>query len=550
MNTTTTRSILSVCMFVVSLHTALADDTAFRQGISGILGGSDPDAAVVVSGNRLHGVRIIRRLYEANGFHPLWNHNSAGSLGDALSDIWIDGLTPGDFQFEEIVGHLQSHRPASLPIAEAVRADMLLTEAFLRAVYNLYFGKADPERLDPNINFTRSYEGDDPVPFLLESIAKGRIGEAFDWARPKNTRYQWLRQGMALYRQYQSAGGWDPIPTGSVLKPGVTDLRVAMLRKRLAVTGDLPADSLEMGNARFFDEALKYALEHFQKRHGIDADGIAGADTLKVMNVPVQDRIDQIRVNLERWRWIAHEAYDEFLVVDIAGFDIYWVRNGQVLWKEKIQVGKDYTQTPVFKGEIKYIEMNPTWTLPPSILNDSVIPALRKDPSYLDRKGYQLLTLEGERVNPLNVNWAELKGFPYLVRQPAGPDNALGLVKFLFPNRHYVYLHDTNHRELFSQAKRTSSSGCIRVRNPFDLAERLLEPVPGWTRDRIDTVVASGETTRVNLERPMRILIAYNTARVPSQTSQVHFHPDIYSRDARVLAALDGPFQLRARDAP
>jgi murein L,D-transpeptidase YcbB/YkuD len=198
----------------------------------------------------------------------------------------------------------------------------------------------------------------------------------------------------------------------------------------------------------------------------------------------------------------------------------------------------------VFKGAISYLEFNPSWTIPPGIIKRSILPGLKKDPGYLDKKGYQLLTLEGAPVDPKAIDWNAIRGFPYLVRQPPGRDNALGLVKFMFPNPHFVFLHDTNHRDLFDQSRRTFSSGCVRVRNPLDLAERLLTGQNGWSRAKIDKVITSGKTTRVDLQKPMRIIINYGTARVAEKGGPVQFLPDIYDRDATVLAALNGEFRL------
>ncbi len=321
-----------------------------------------------------------------------------------------------------------------------------------------------------------------------------------------------------------------------------------MVRTRLAFTGDFPAAANVPGDPDYFDDTLKSAVERFQMRHGIEIDGLVGKGTLATMNVPVEARIEQIRANLERWRWIFHEAHDEYLLVDIAGFNVIWAKDEEFIWQEEIQVGKEFTKTPVFMGEILYMDFNPTWTIPPGILRRSVIPGLKKDPEYLDKKGFQLLTLDGKPVDPKTVNWKTLNGFPYIVRQPPGPNNVLGQVKFVFPNPHFVYLHDTNHRNLFDRSKRTFSSGCIRVRNPFDLAERLLAEQEGWSRARIDEVVASGKTTRVKLSQPKRVIIAYNTARVLASDGPVQFRPDVYERDAKVLAALNGPFRLRERD--
>ena len=538
-----------VCLLLLPLHLGYAASALTGERIAALLRAEDPEALATVSGQTVYGAPLIRQMYAARGYEPLWSVEAIVAFSDALDRLEADGLTPGDYRFAEIAPQLGTPDMSALGPAEAAEVDILLTEAFVRATYNLYFGKADPQRLDPDINFARSYTGEDPAPFLLEHIAQARIGEVFDWARPKNERFEWLQQGLARYRAYQAGGGWEPIPSGETLKPGQSDPRVVLVRKRLAVTGDLPASATGSDDPARFDDALEAAVKRFQARHGIEVDGVIGAGTLAAMNVPVADRIDQIRVNLERGRWTLHEAYDQFLVADIAGFDVYWVKDGEIFWKEQIQVGKEYTKTPVFKGEIRYLDFNPTWTIPPGILRRSVIPGLKKDPGYLDKKGYQLLTLDGKPVDSKTVDWNSLNGFPYMVRQPPGPDNALGQVKFMFPNPHFVFLHDTNHRELFDRSKRSFSSGCIRVRNPFELAERLLAGQGEWTREKIDTVVASGRTTRVNLNRPMRIIIAYNTARVPTEGSQVHFRPDIYKRDAKVLAALDGAFRLHKRDS-
>ena len=384
-----------------------------------------------------------------------------------------------------------------------------------------------------------------PRALLSDAIKAGDIGRLFDRMRPQNLRYVWLRSALKRYRAYAAAGGWAAVPVGATLKPGQNDTRVAELRKRLAVTGDLTAAPAP-ADPNVFDADVVAAVERFQTRHGLDVDGAVGPATLAALNVPVERRIDQIRVNLERQRWILHEAYDEFLVVNIAGFEVYWVKDDAVIWSEAVQVGKAYTQTPLFKDSIRYLEFNPTWTIPPGIIRRSVLPALKKDPGYLDRKGYHLLTQDGQRVDPKTVDWQATKGMPYIVRQPPGPDNALGRVKFMFPNPHFVFLHDTNHRELFDRSGRAFSAGCVRVRNPFDLAERLLVGQGDWDRAKIGRVVASGKNTRVNLDRPLRIIIAYFTARAIDQT--VYFEPDIYERDAAVLSALDGDFRLRKQD--
>jgi len=543
---TLSRWLFCCCLALLPLGPASADDSPFKAVVLQHFFIGQQDTPLTLSGETIHGRNLISRMYLANDYRPIWNESGIKALSVALDGLAADGLNPADYRLAPIEPILAAPKLGGLDAPRAAELDILLSEAYLQAVYNLYFGKSDPQRLDPDINFTRELEGEDQAPRLLAAASEGRIEEAFDWARPKNKRYGWMKEALARYRGYQAAGGWELLPEGKALKPGLSDPRIPDLRKRLAVTGDLPANAGAGPDPELYDAKLQEAVEAFQRRHGIEADGVVGPGTLAALNTPVEARIDQIRVNLERQRWIMHEAYDEFMVVDIAGFQVYWVKDDQVIWEEQAQVGKEYTRTPVFKDNIRILEFNPTWTIPPGILRRSILPALKKDPGYLGKKGYLLLTQDGKRGDPKSVNWHTLKGFPYIISQPPGPDNALGLVKFLFPNPHLVYLHDTNHRELFDRSKRTFSSGCVRVRNPFDLAERLLAGQGDWDRKRIDQVVASGATTRVKLEKPLRILIVYGTAR--AEEGRVHFRPDIYQRDAAVLKALDGAFRVRKQD--
>ena len=540
------RQRLKVAVFCLAYlpMACLADAATFKGSVNEILSSSD---APQIAEETLYATRGMGLMYASTGYQPLWSEQAIASLGRALDDLAQDGLTPSDYRFAAIDGQLSAPGLASLPSARAAELDMLFTESFLRAVYHLYFGKADPERLDSDINFARAMPDEDPLPLLLGHIQRANIGAAFDWARPDSPHYEALREGLARYRSYQASGGWEQIAAGETLKVGATDPRVAAVRQRLAVSGDW-SGSLATSEAAFFDPDLEEAIKRFQTRHGLDADGAVGPATLREMNVSAADRVEQIRVNLDRERWILHHEHDEYLVADLAGFEVFWAKDGEVLWREDAQVGKEFTKTPIFGGEIKYIELNPTWTIPPGIIRRSVIPGLKKDPDYLQKRGYDLLTQQGKRVDPKTVDWQALKGFPYIVRQPAGPNNALGQVKFIFPNPHFVFLHDTNHRDLFDRSTRTFSSGCIRVRNPFDLAERLLADKEGWDRQRIDAVIASGKTTRVNLDKPMRVFVVYNTARVPAEDGQVHFRVDVYDRDASVLKALNGPFRLHKRE--
>ena len=278
---------------------------------------------------------------------------------------------------------------------------------------------------------------------------------------------------------------------------------------------------------------------------------MVGRGTLAALNVPVEARIDQLRVNLERMRWVFRDVkdVDEFLLVNVAGFRAYRVRDQEFVWSARAQVGKPYRKTPVFQAKMTYLEFNPTWTVPPTILRRDVLPRLEKDPGYLKQKNMRVLDLNGRVIDPATIDWSNVsrRRFPYMIRQEPGPQNALGRVKFIFPNKYFVFLHDTPSRALFERSERAFSSGCIRVEKPLELATDLLAPNEGWDRQRIDEVVASGKTTRVNLERGMPVLLMYWTAGVQADGT-VMFYNDVYDRDQRVLEALNAPFRFVAPD--
>jgi murein L,D-transpeptidase YcbB/YkuD len=423
---------------------------------------------------------------------------------------------------------------------------MLLTDAILRLAYHLLFGKVDPERLDPNWNLSAEIDGLEPAAGLERALGSPNLFTFIEEFKPQHRFYQRLKDALASYRGIADMGGWREIPPGKVLKKGEKDERVPALKERLYVTGDLE----DLGNktSLLFDGALEKAVMRFQERHGLSADGVIGPRTLEAMNVPVADRIDQIRINLERTRWVMQDITERFVIVNIAGFMTYYVDDSVIQWEGRSQVGKTYRKTPVFKADMKYLVFNPTWTVPPTILAKDVLPAVQKDVSYLERKNMSVLDRSGNEVNPNGIDWSgyTAKNFPYVFRQRPGPENALGLVKFIFPNEHFVFLHDTPSKSLFNRDARTFSSGCIRVENPFELAELLLSDQSGWTGEKIGGVVEGGETNTVHLDEPIPVLLLYWTA-FPGEDGICNFREDVYDRDSAVLEALGEEFSLRQR---
>jgi L,D-transpeptidase YcbB len=379
----------------------------------------------------------------------------------------------------------------------------------------------------------------------------GHLTEAVARARPNNWLYDKMRASLGEYRMLEAGGGWMPVPGGEALKIGSRGRRVVALRQRLAVTGELSGQPLDN---ELYDEPLAEAVRTFQERHRLAADGVVSAATLKELNVPLSARIGQIRVNLERGRWALHEITPaDLVIVDVAGFQVSFLRNREVVWRGKAQVGKPYRQTPIFKSAIDHVVFNPTWTVPPGILARDILPAVRRDPDALAKKKLQVIDGQGRIVDPASIEWSRYTGsnFPYMLRQGPGPDNALGLVKIMFPNPHAVYLHDTPSKALFENSERAFSSGCIRVERPFELAQLVLNDPANWNDSTIDAVLKDGATRTVRLRAPVPVMIMYWTLDPTAEGPPV-FKRDPYDRDLKLLMALDAPFNsgaVRARGA-
>ena len=498
-----------------------------------------------VAGTRLVAVQCIPRFYERRGFQLAWSDpRNVAELIALVKQTYEHGLNPKDYQLEELEGLLQGG-PATGFAEPARRAerDLLLTDILIRLLYHAHFGKVNPADLDADWNFGRSLHGEDPVEKVEQALSSGSLKDFLADEMRAPYFYVRLRAALAEYRALAASGGWPRVSGGPTLHPGDTGERVAELRRRLEVTGDQPHS--ESDSPQYFDSQLEAGVRAFQERHGLEVDGKVGRRTSKALNVTVEQRIEQLRVNLERIRWVYHNLPQDFLLVDIAGFHVNLVRGGEVSWSAKAQVGKPFRSTPVFRATMTYLVFNPTWTVPPTILRKDVIPKLKREPGHLETMNMSLLDGAGERVDPRSVDWAKVSArrFPYTVRQEPGPENALGRVKFMFPNSHFVFLHDTPSKSLFDRAQRTFSSGCIRVERPLELAELLLDDPVKWHQEAIRQVLDSGKTRSVVLEKPLPVLLFYWTAEV-ADDGRVYFREDIYGRDQQVLKALDAPPQF------
>jgi murein L,D-transpeptidase YcbB/YkuD len=490
---------------------------------------------------RLAAARLIPLLCERFEFQPAWTDRAmVEQLLDGVRGAASHGLDPTDYHLRAIESRLAGGDwQASDPAARA-ELDLLLTDSLARLAFTLHFGKLDPEQLDPVWNLSREWSGADPVGLFEQTLRSGRIREFLEAAPPQYPFYGRLREALARYRAIEAAGGWATLPDGEALKPGASDPRVPALRRRLEIEGELaPAQAAD---STLYDAEVEASVQRFQERTGLDPDGVLGKRTTAELNVPVGRRIDQLRASLERARWVIRDVEEDLLLVDIAGFKLHLFRDAEEVWVTRVQVGKPYTSTPIFKAAMTHLVFNPSWTVPPGILNKEVLPALRRDPSYLGAHNMSVVRSDGSVVDPSTIDWS--KRFPYSIRQEPGPKNSLGRVKFMFPNEYFVYLHDTPSKQLFNRADRAFSHGCIRVEDPLRLAELVLAGTEGWDRAAIDRVVTSEKTTTVFLKEHLTVMLLYWTAEV-TRLGTVLFSEDIYERDGAVIAGLNHPFEYR-----
>ncbi|MBN9025682.1 MAG: L,D-transpeptidase family protein [Rhizobiales bacterium] len=479
---------------------------------------------------------VLRAYYEEQAGELLWlRDDRAEALVAILNDAGADGLRPDDYPTDQLLSLMQRADPEDFRGLALI--ELYFSAAFLEYSADLSVGRFLPSKVDPNF-FLKTRTFDQAA--ALQAISRvDDLDEYFDVAQPPSSYYASLRGALAQYRELQAEGGWEPVPLGPTLKPGMTDPRVGALRERLAVTDG--ADPAAAGNAELYDAELVKAVERFQARHGLDVDGVVGPAALVAMNVPIEDRIQEIELAMERWRWMPRDLGQQYLMVNIAGFELRRVRDGQAEERMSVVVGKPYSRTPVFSDQVRYIELNPYWTVPAGIAVKEQLGKLRSNPASLASQGFQ--AVRGKDVYDLtSINWSSYGpgNFPFQLRQQPGPKNALGRVKFMFPNQHDVYLHDTPSRSAFSKAERAFSHGCIRLSRPLELALQVLTAggISGWNMDRINKVVATEKNTVVKLATPLPIHLTYLTAWVDDDG--VNFRKDIYNQDAKLLAALDG----------
>jgi murein L,D-transpeptidase YcbB/YkuD len=487
----------------------------------------------------------LTEVYDKQNPHPFWVTPSgpgekARIVLDFLKRCEAEGLEPGNYEVNQIAALFAEREPVSL-----ARLDTLLTYNLVKYIHDVRNGPIRPRLADPGL-FPEAGDIDfNPATSLEAALSAPDLGAFLEGLPPAHRHYIGLKRALMMYRAIQMQGGWPLISPGPTIEPGASDVRIPDIIRRLSATGDIDPMTLRGALPAQYSPQFEQAVVRFQKRHGLEADGIIGKQTLAAMNVPVAERIKQIIINMTRWRWHERDLGNKYILVNIAHFDLSVIDSEEHIFNCAVIVGKLKQQTPVFSERIKYIDINPFWNVPPSIARNEDLPELRKDPGTLTRRNIRLFSSWEDgapEIDPTTIDWHAVSPNQmgrYLLRQHPGPWNALGQLKFVFPNKYKVYLHDTPTQKLFARQTRSFSHGCIRVSEPEKLAAIVLAGQDGgsWTVEKIHNSIDTNKRLIIKLAEPLPIHITYQTSWIDKH-GIVCFNYDVYGRDAKLLKAL------------
>lgn len=501
-------------------------NTELRVFLEGLNSGEVP----IVARRQLKSPKYLTEYYISRQHRPIWT--GKGSLAKALPDLEKairdsakHGLNP-EYYHLSILSETESISNNSL--------ELLATDAFLTQVIHRSSGVVSVLELDPDWHLMPVER--DPVAVLdqLEEAGDG-VASTLEKLWPKHPEYNAL---LAERARIASLGKvmTELVPEGQVMKIGQSSERVALLKARLLGPGE---------HSNLYDDSLRLAVQSFQTEAGIEPDGIVGQATLEVLNATPVNWIDRIDANLERWRWLPHEQPPVMIRVNIAAFHLRAIQNGSNVFTMKVVVGKPYRNTPVFTEMLKYMVINPFWNVPNRLAIIDKLPLLQADPMKLAQQGFEVKMPGSDKFIPVSeMNWSKVsrRDFNYQLRQRPGPDNALGKVKFMLPNRFSVYLHDTNDKNLFTKQERSFSSGCIRLSEPVKLAQWLLSNEKRINEAaNIETLIENGKTTTIYFEKPVPVYIVYLTA-FTDDAGNIIFRRDLYKRDKLIVDGLRKPY--------
>jgi murein L,D-transpeptidase YcbB/YkuD len=487
----------------------------------------------------------LATIYLKLGTKPLWVSidgptPKADIILSHLQNSFKHGLEPDEFEVSRLLKLWNSENAEELALL-----DTILTYNLVKYVHDISYGQLKPLASDPALFAEAGDKDFNPVQTIEHILATSDVDAFLLGLPPQHQHYLNLMSALAQYREIAAQGDWSVIAEGNTLRPNDQDPRVIAVRERLKRTADLSSDLVPV-DPEVYDSELEIAVLRFQHRHGLDVDGVIGSKTLAALNVPVRERVDTLRINMARWRWHAHDLGNKYVLVNIASYNLKaYEGEGDILSLDiPVIVGKEQHQTPVFSDRIKYIDINPFWNITPSIARNEELPELRKNPRHLVERNVRLFSSwqsDAVELDSTTINWhavskSKISGFK--LRQDPGPWNALGKIKFVFPNHYSVYMHDTPAPSLFNRTQRDFSHGCIRVSDPLALAIFLLKGQNGgW--DEMKVKEAYNQTSRkvIQLSSFIPVHITYQTTWV-DKDGTIHFNNDIYARDAKLYNAL------------
>jgi murein L,D-transpeptidase YcbB/YkuD len=493
----------------------------------------------------------VKGFYDSGGYALAWVQAGrptpqAVAIARVLQDADSKGLSADDYDGPRWAERIARLRQASPPSSDAdlAKFDLAMTVCTMRYVSNLHIGRVNPKTLHLGLNVDgRKY---DLSAFLRDRLVNAdpqSVKPALARVEPPFDAYRRLAAALPSYEELASKDSPEqlPVPPRTV-NPGDTYAGVRRLANLLRLVRDLPADASVSTDPPVYQQPLVDALKKFQGRHGLDADGRLGAQTVKQLNVPLSRRVVQIKLAMERWRWVPHHFSSPPIIVNIPEFILRcWDESDHNVLQMRVVVGKAYHhKTPVFSGDMRYVIFRPYWDVPPDIARAEMMPKIRKDPDYLAKNNFEVTSRDGALVSQGAVSGdvlGRIASGDLLVRQKPGPKNALGLVKFIFPNDYSVYLHSTEAPELFARSQRDFSHGCIRVQDPVALAVWVLRDQTPWDKEHIIAAMNDADNRRVNLTKAIPVLIVYGTAAV-RPTGEVQFYDDIYGYDTELEEAL------------
>lgn len=488
-------------------------------------------------GQKANYYQELADFYEGNDYKAVWldQDGFSAEVEKLLKEIeasYYEGLDPEDYHLEFIENYIAENDIfAEENTNKRAVIDIYLSDAYFSLASDYLGGKLDPEVVLEEGDFSRSRIDNSEI---FADLSSENITNNLQTKLPNSSYYQRLKHKLYIYRDSGEILEWPEVESEDLLAQGSVGTKVSQLSNNLINRGYLNQESIS--DKSYFGPELRAAVREFQVNHGLNDDGIVGPKTIEALNIPYEKRVQQIIINMERWRWLPRDLGDKYIYVNISDYSLNVYENNNIIMDMKTIVGNEQRSTPVFSDRIRYLVFNPYWYVPKSIAVKDILPSVQADIAYLEENNYRVFAYNSNntlsRVEAEEINWQEIDedNFNFLIRQDPGDNNSLGRVKFMFPNRFSVYLHDTPSRYLFDETERGFSSGCIRIEKPIELALYLLKDQEEWNRESLEEIMQKDNEETIYLNEPFPIYLQYNTAWVDN-IGNLNFRKDIYNRD-------------------